>query len=86
MPNHIHLLLRIGADNGAPESTRPTISQVIGAFKRLTNKETGQKLWQSSFHDHIIRDENDYLTRWQYIDENPAKWAEDQYYKSESME
>jgi len=80
MPNHIHLLLMISADNGAPGSSRPTVSQVIGALKRLTNKEIGQKLWQTSFYDHIIRDEKDYLTRWQYIDENPGKWAEDEYY------
>jgi hypothetical protein len=37
-------------------------------------------IWQTSFHDHIIRDENDYLNHWQYIDNNPAKWAEDEYF------
>ena len=25
-------------------------------------------------------DEQDYLTRWNYIDTNPARWAEDEYY------
>ena len=29
---------------------------------------------------HIIRDRNDYLKIWEYIDENPAKWQEDGYY------
>ena len=61
-------------------SSRPTVSQVVGALKRLTNKETGLNLWQTSFHDHVIRDEHDYLARWQYIDDNPAKWAEDEYF------
>ncbi len=79
MPNHIHLLLTICA-HGAPGSSRPTVSQVITAIKRFTNKETGLKLWQSSFYDHIIRDENDYFTRWNYIDTNPAKWVDDEYY------
>ncbi len=79
MPNHIHLLLTIGKQRRA-ESSRPTVFQIIGAMKRLTNKETGLNLWQTSFHDHIIRDENDYLTRWQYIDDNPAKWVEDDYF------
>lgn len=37
-------------------------------------------LWQVSYHDHIIRDESDYLTRYQYIDNNAAKWVEDEYY------
>jgi len=80
MPNHIHILLRIGAESGAPGATRPTVIQVITAIKRLSNKETGQILWQTSFYDHIIRDENDYLTRWNYIDTNPARWAEDEYF------
>ena len=28
---------------------------------------------------YIIRDEDDYWTKWRYIDENPAKWADDEY-------
>lgn len=92
MPNHIHLLLTIGKQRRA-ESSRPTdaeekrvsknyptVSQIIAALKRFTNKETGIKLWQTSFHDHIIRDEHDYLVRWQYIDDNPAKWVIDEYF------
>jgi len=27
-------------------------------------------IWQKSFYDHIIRDENEYLRIWKYIDEN----------------
>ena len=29
---------------------------------------------------HVIRTEANYLRIWQYIDENPACWAEDEYY------
>ena len=58
---------------------------MIAAWKSLSTRKCRSagligKLWQTSFHDHIIRDEHDYLTRWQYIDDNPAKWAEDEYY------
>jgi REP element-mobilizing transposase RayT len=80
MPNHIHILLSITEGDGAPGSSRPTVSGIIGAFKRFTNKDIGRKIFQSSYHDHIIRDDNDYLQHWQYIDENPAKWADDEYY------
>ena len=38
------------------------------------------KLWQRSYYDHIVRHDADYLRIWQYIDENPARWAEDEYY------
>lgn len=37
-------------------------------------------LWQRSYYDHVIRNEQDYLRIWQYIDNNPAGWAEDEYY------
>ena len=40
----------------------------------------GRKIWQRSYYDHIIRNEADYLRIWQYIDTNPAKWVEDEYY------
>ena len=38
------------------------------------------KLWQRSYFDHVIRNEADYLRIWQYIGDNPAHWAEDEYY------
>ncbi len=88
MPNHIHILLSIHNDkdtfNGAPRSSPPTntLSKIVSAFKKYTSEEIGAKVWQRGFHDHIIRDEYDYLTRWQYIDENPKKWiiGKDKYY------
>jgi len=44
------------------------------------NSPFDKKIWQKSYHDHIIRDESDYLRIWQYIEENPIKWDENQYY------
>ena len=41
------------------------------------------KIWQTSFYDHIIRDDEDYQTRFRYIEENPAKWQQDKYYYQE---
>ena len=40
----------------------------------------GKTVWQRGYHDHIIRNEADYLRIWDYIDTNPAKWREDCYY------
>jgi len=77
MPNHIHMILTVD-DRRAMRA--PTISTVINQFKGYVSKQIGFSLWQKSFHDHIIRDERDYQNHWQYIDENPARWAEDEYY------
>ena len=83
MPNHVPLLLSIHPpDPGAPGSSRPTqqVSRMIAALKRFTNQNAGTNLWQSTFHDHVIRNEADYLRVWDYIDTNPLKWREDCYY------
>ena len=81
MPNHVHLILRIDwYESGLDMISAPTISMVIGQMKRWASKKAGQALWQKSYHEHVIRSENDYLEIRKYIEENPAKWAEDRYY------
>jgi len=83
MPNHVHLIVTVNFENGASGKPRPTnaaIPKIISSIKRFTNKQAGFEIWQTSYHDHIIRNEADYRRIWQYIDENPAKWEEDKYY------
>ena len=89
MPNHIHILFCVeqNRDERAEQSPAPTLGDMVCALKSITTKRAnlmdktpGRKLWQRSYYDHVIRSEADYLRIWQYIDENPAKWAEDEYY------
>ena len=81
MPNHVHLILRIAVpEGGAPRSSRPTVSQIIGAFKHLSNHDAGRSLWQTSFHDHVIRDKDGYNTIHDYITHNPSNWENDCFY------
>ena len=84
MPNHVQLIIRVNRSaDGPPRSARPTqlIPRIIAAMKRFSNQEAGFDMWQTSYHDHIIRDEADYRRIWEYIDNNPAKWREDCYYE-----
>lgn len=75
MPDHIHMLLSINNKEWRAESSRPTsISQVIGIMKRLINKEVGNNIFQASFNDHIIRNEEDFVNHLYYIENNPVKW------------
>ena len=78
MPNHVHLIITINNVGGRMISA-PT---VIGQFKRYVSKQSGISIWQKGFYDHIIRDEDDYITKAQYIENNPAKWTEDKYYNN----
>ncbi|NLJ40931.1 MAG: transposase [Clostridiales bacterium] len=79
MPNHIHMIIILGSDSGRSK-TAPTISRIIQQFKGSISKKVGFSIWQKSFHDHIIRNEHEYQEIWQYIETNPLKWAEDEYY------
>lgn len=79
MPNHVHMILVLPEDGGRALRA-PTLSRIIRAWKETVTKTLGRPIWQRSFYDHIIRDENDYRQIWNYIDTNPAKWAGDRYY------
>ena len=80
MPNHIHLLLQINADEDGRAMLAPTISAVVQQMKGYVTKQIGHSIWQKLFHDHVVRGERDYLKIWEYIDSNPIKWAEDCFY------
>ena len=84
MPNHIHMIVLM-----QEKDRMHSLIDVLCALKSRTTKmanaldgTTGRRIWQRSFHDHIIRDEKDYLKIWQYIDENPIRWEWDCFYQS----
>ena len=83
MPNHVHIILDVNTEgvHGRLIIAPTTVSSVIKEMKSYVTKQIGFSLWQRSFYDHIIRDEEDYWQKWRYIDENPAKWHEDEFYE-----
>ncbi|MBQ8057018.1 MAG: transposase [Ruminococcus sp.] len=83
MPNHIHILVSVynSGMSKSPSPTNETIPSFVSTFKRFVNKEAGENIFQRSYYDHIVRDERDYLSRWQYIENNPIKWEEDELIK-----
>ena len=64
----------------APSPTNNKISLAVSTLKRFVNSEVGANIFQRSFHDHIIRGEDDYKKIWEYIDTNPVKWQDDCFY------
>jgi REP element-mobilizing transposase RayT len=96
MPNHIHLILLaqhgvsagengrlLAAPTTASATHHVTISSVIKQFKMYISKQCNTSIWQRSFHDHIIRNEQDYVRIWEYIDNNPVSWLDDCFYVHE---
>jgi putative transposase len=99
MPNHIHAIIMITVDgtergitaNVAERGTTgraspsPTLGNIVGGYKAGVSRRCGFSVWQRSYHDHIIRDEADYLRIAAYIENNPAKWVEDRFYVGDGL-
>ena len=84
MPNHIHLLVSLHRDPGGASPSPTAGTNVVNAVRTLKSlparlSGTGP-LWQRSYYDHIIRNEDDYRQIAEYIEANPARWVEDRFY------
>jgi putative transposase len=70
MPNHLHLIIH-------PEGER-SISEFINAIKSKFTKEVRKSgfdgnIWQRSYYDHILRNDEDVESRIIYILMNPER-------------
>ncbi|MBR1954426.1 MAG: transposase [Clostridia bacterium] len=86
MPNHFHAIIVISR---ADMESAPTLPQIVQSFKRYSTIEYvkmvkdgilppfDKQIWQRSFYDHVIRNQDDYEEIYKYIYENPMKWEFD---------
>ena len=56
------------------------LNGVVESIKSLSSRAAKCELWQRSFYDTVLRSEEMYRTKWNYIDTNPERWIEDEYY------
>lgn len=77
MPDHVHLLLTIAAaENGGTNAPSPTVNTIVRSLKKMITRQIGTSIWQDSFYDRVVRNEEEYLEIWQYIEENPYKLSQ----------
>lgn len=97
MPNHFHGIIIInGPENfdtkvethsdASLHKVNNNLSYIMRGFKGSCTKRihlTGNIIfkWQPRFYDHIIRNENDLHRIRTYIQNNPIKWAIDEYFR-----
>jgi REP element-mobilizing transposase RayT len=74
-----------GNKNGIAIRTPKSVSSFIAGFKSAATKRInqirntpGHAVWQSRFHDHIIRDEKSLFQIRTYIKNNPLHWDSDE--------
>jgi REP element-mobilizing transposase RayT len=71
-----------GLDLSLPKTPTLSLSNIIGAFKTTSSSKIHQTgfpdfSWQRSFHDRIIRNDQELeRIRW-YIKQNPVNWSQD---------
>jgi putative transposase len=81
MPDHVHLLVCFGRD--CPRSLGEWIKglkKCLGSALRSSGikatSRAGQQLrsfWQPGFHDHLLRSDESYDEKWNYVRENPVR-------------
>ena len=72
----------------APQPLRrapKSLGSFIAGFKASVSSRAKHELnmtgiWQRNYYEHIIRNETEFKNIWDYIDDNPRKWEEDQLY------
>jgi len=71
MPDHFHWLLTLGDGR--------TLQQIVGSLKGRSARQINilrggmEKVWQSGFHDHGIRADEDLRTMAEYLLHNPVR-------------
>ena len=70
MPDHLHLFVR------GPDDFQ--LGQWIGMLKQhlakaIESSETSRPLWQRGFFDYLLRSEESYGQKWNYVRENPVR-------------
>jgi len=94
MPNHVHFVIIISAVGAGlrPARTSPQaepnksqLPEIVRALKSFSSRginkirqTPGALVWQRNYYEHIIRNEDDLNRIREYIEYNPARWAEDE--------
>jgi len=78
MPDHIHVLITPAVDQSLPNC----IQLIKGGYSFAARALTQKEIWHTSYHEHRIRDYEDYDNQLRYIANNPsaAKLASDYRY------
>ena len=69
MPDHVHLAGRLG---------ERSLSSIMHTLKSYTSNQlvdlgVDAPVWQPGYHDHVLRDDEDYAVRVRYLVNNPIR-------------
>jgi REP element-mobilizing transposase RayT len=72
MPDHVHLFC------SPPDRYDHDLSRFIGAWRSAVSRQLKARdieapVWQKSFFDHILRSDESYDNKWEYVRQNPDR-------------
>ena len=84
MPNHVHAIIVLQGEGAS-------LPVIVGQYKshvtrKIHETEPGRVVWQTSFHDHVIRNQKAYEKIWLYIESNPQNWEKDCFFEAEERQ
>jgi putative transposase len=71
LPDHVHLLIRISPETDISQVMASAKGNFVRNWRRV--RPGAGPLWQKSFWEHVIRDEEDFAHKLGYIHFNPCK-------------
>ena len=71
MPNHVHLFAALAIDGIALPSWVQSLRSVMG--KELLRLGIQKPHWQEGFFDHLLRSQDSYAQKWNYVPNNPVR-------------
>ena len=92
MPNHVHGIIVLADTVGAGFKPAPTnrpvrrhgLQEIVRAFKTFSARRfngmrntPGKRLWQRSYYEHVVQNDDDLDRTRLYIHDNAAGWHED---------
>lgn len=75
MPDHVHVLITPAID----QSTAKCIQFIKGGYSFAVREHSAGAIWHSGYHEHRIRDADDYNNQLLYIANNPIRKQYDNY-------
>jgi putative transposase len=70
MPDHVHLFVAL-ADDTRLSVWMQSLKSVLG--KTLLGHGHAKPHWQEGFFDHLLRHDESYAAKWEYVRQNPVR-------------
>jgi putative transposase len=69
MPDHIHVLITPATN----QSTARCIQYIKGGYSFAARQQSAGEIWHNGYHEHRVRDADDFKNQLIYIGNNPAR-------------